>query len=102
ECDDVSDTLAAILRGEPDWTLLPADVPVSIRTLLAACLAKDPGRRIADFSAVIFIIDRQDDLVATSAAAMRPGSAATFVPLWRRAIPAATVAVVATAAAYGG
>src|SRR5437667_2009279 len=99
ECDDVSDTLAAILRGEPDWTLLPGDVHVSIRTLLAGCLAKDSRsrRRIADFSAVLFIIDRQDELVAASGAAMRAASPAAFVPLWRRAIPAATVAVVAMA-----
>ena len=33
EGEDVSDTLAAVLRGEPDWTALPANVPPSIRTL---------------------------------------------------------------------
>src|SRR5207249_5049011 len=27
EGDDVSDTLAAVLRGEPDWSALPAGVP---------------------------------------------------------------------------
>src|SRR3954447_24987683 len=27
EGEDVSDTLASILRGEPDWTAFPADVP---------------------------------------------------------------------------
>jgi hypothetical protein len=25
EGDDISDTLAAVLRGEPDWNALPAD-----------------------------------------------------------------------------
>ena len=38
EGDDVSDTLAAVLRGEPDWNALPAEVPVPIRTLLTGCL----------------------------------------------------------------
>jgi serine/threonine protein kinase len=46
--DDVSDTLAAVLRGEPDWRTLPAGTPVSIRRLLRRCLEKDPKRRLAD------------------------------------------------------
>src|SRR5262249_15319341 len=44
EGDDVSDTLAAVLRAEPDWSARPADAPVSIRRLLRRCLQKDPER----------------------------------------------------------
>ena len=40
ERENVSDTLAAVLRGEPDWTLLPDDLPPAIRTLLHRCLQK--------------------------------------------------------------
>src|SRR5436309_354446 len=83
ECDDVSETLAAVLRGEPDWKLLPGDVPVSIRALLTGCLAKDRRRRISDFSTVIFVIDRQDQLVPASGSAMHSAPAAS-VPLWRK------------------
>ena len=101
ECDDVSETLAAVLRGEPDWTLLPADVPVSIRTLLTGCLAKDRRRRIADFSTVIFVIDCQDQLVPASGSAMHSAPAAS-VQLWRKAIPAAAVIIIGLAAAYAG
>src|SRR5262249_29431184 len=32
--EDVSDTLAAVLRAEPDWTALPAKLSPSIRALL--------------------------------------------------------------------
>src|SRR5262245_71995 len=32
--EDVSDTLAAVLRGDPDWTALPAAMPASIHRLL--------------------------------------------------------------------
>src|SRR5215471_18505318 len=32
--EDVSDTLAAVLRAEPDWTALLADLPPSIRALI--------------------------------------------------------------------
>src|SRR5439155_899705 len=38
EGEDVGDTLAAVLRGEPHWATIPPDVPVSIRTLLQGCI----------------------------------------------------------------
>src|SRR5579864_6677861 len=44
--NDVSDTLAAVLRGEPNWTALPADTPHPIRMLLRRCLEKDRRRRL--------------------------------------------------------
>ena len=46
--DNVTDTIAAVVRGEPDWTVLPADTPASIRRLLRRCLEKDRKRRLAD------------------------------------------------------
>ena len=46
--EDVSDTLAAVLRGEPDWTALPVGTPAPIRKLLRRCLEKDRKRRLAD------------------------------------------------------
>jgi eukaryotic-like serine/threonine-protein kinase len=48
EGDEVSETLAAILRSDPDWRALPADTPASIRRLLRRCLEKDRKRRLAD------------------------------------------------------
>ena len=44
----VSDTLAAILEREPDWRVLPAEVPPAIVRLLRRCLEKDPRRRLRD------------------------------------------------------
>ena len=46
--DDVSDTLAAVLRAEPDWRTLPPETPASIRRLLRRCLEKDRKRRLSD------------------------------------------------------
>src|SRR5439155_13644259 len=48
--EDVSDTLAAVLRGEPDWSMLPPSVPPPIRTLVVRCLVKDRRQRVADIS----------------------------------------------------
>ncbi len=42
------DTAAAVLQREPDWTLLPAQTPATIRRLLRRCLEKDPKRRLRD------------------------------------------------------
>ncbi len=46
EGETVSETLAAILRGEPDWTRLPKTTPAEIRTLLERCLRKDLRSRL--------------------------------------------------------
>jgi eukaryotic-like serine/threonine-protein kinase len=44
----VSDTIAAILERDVDWTSLPSSTPSSIRRLLQRCVTKDPGRRLRD------------------------------------------------------
>jgi serine/threonine-protein kinase len=41
----VSDIIAAILRGEPDWSLLPQSVHPRVRLLLERCLEKDQANR---------------------------------------------------------
>jgi eukaryotic-like serine/threonine-protein kinase len=43
--DDASDTLAAILRSEPDWTALGPAIPSSVVRVVRRCLHKEPGRR---------------------------------------------------------
>ena len=46
EGDAVTDTLAGILRGEPDWNALPASTPPVVRRLLRRCLEKDVRQRL--------------------------------------------------------
>ena len=46
--DDVSETLAAVLRAEPDWDVLGESVPMSVRELLRRCLVKNPRERLRD------------------------------------------------------
>ena len=50
EGEDVSDTLAAVLRGEPDWDALPATTPAPIGKLLRGCLRKDRRERVPDIA----------------------------------------------------
>ena len=46
EGETASDTMAAILRGEPDWGLLPGSTPPAVRRLLRRCLTKNPRERL--------------------------------------------------------
>ena len=46
EGEEVTDTLAGILRGDPTWDALPASTPPSIQRLLRRCLQKDPRERL--------------------------------------------------------
>jgi serine/threonine-protein kinase len=48
--DTVSDMMAAILKEEPDWKLLPAAVPRSVGRVLWRCLRKDPRERLHDIA----------------------------------------------------
>jgi eukaryotic-like serine/threonine-protein kinase len=48
--EDVSDTLADVLKTDPDWRALPADTLPSIQRLLRRCLARDPNERLHDIA----------------------------------------------------
>src|SRR4029450_8814099 len=93
EGEDVSETLAAIITGEPDWSALPASTPAPVITMLRACLTRDRRRRISDIAAVTYILNHHAD------AGITPGAGAgTHVRAWRW--PAA-VAIVAISAIVG-
>jgi Tol biopolymer transport system component len=70
--DTVSDTLAAVLRAEPDRAKLPADVPARLRSLLDRCLEKNARRRLRDIGEAVVALE---DLIAGGVAA-EPASAA--------------------------
>ena len=46
--EDVSETLAKIIGGEPDWAVLPESTPPTIRLLLRKCLTRDRKLRLQD------------------------------------------------------
>jgi serine/threonine-protein kinase len=93
EGQDVSDTLAAVLRGEPNWTAVPADVSVSIRALVQGCLKKDSKQRIGDVSTALFLLT--DPLTLT------PAAPAVERPRWPRVAAVGVLALVTGAAIAG-
>jgi serine/threonine-protein kinase len=97
EGEDVSDTLAAVLRAGPDWTALPATTPPYIRTLLRRCLQKDPQRRIPHIGIARIEIDEGPAIVESLASAERPGKRANP---WLRTAPWAIAAIAAAVAAW--
>jgi eukaryotic-like serine/threonine-protein kinase len=46
--ETTTDTLAAVIKDEPDWSRLPATTPGRVRVLLQRCLQKDPKQRLRD------------------------------------------------------
>jgi serine/threonine-protein kinase len=48
----ISDTMAAVLRAEPDWERLPEETPPLVRRQLKRCLIKDPRRRTQSIAEV--------------------------------------------------
>jgi eukaryotic-like serine/threonine-protein kinase len=44
--ETTSDTLAEVLKAEPDWSQLPTSTTVVIRNLVQRCLKKDPRQRL--------------------------------------------------------
>jgi serine/threonine-protein kinase len=65
--EDVTDTLAAIVRGEPDWEALPANVPPTLRVYLRRCLQKNPRDRVHDIADMRLAFEGAFDLPAAPA-----------------------------------
>ena len=102
--EDVSDTLATVLKGQPNWTNLPALVPSRIQLLLRRCLLKESSRRLqAIGEARIVIADvlsgEQDDISHSQSGSARSTDAVLW---WPRATSVAVGALVAAALAGAG
>ena len=93
EGEDVSDTLAAILRGEPDWSRLPPDTPPPVAALIKRSLEKDRRSRIGDIAAALFVL--REPSPATTGPRREPASTGRRIA----AVAAATIAAVGIAAA---
>ncbi|HEX4826229.1 MAG TPA: protein kinase [Candidatus Polarisedimenticolaceae bacterium] len=89
--ETVSDTMAAVLTREPDWSALPAGTPAHVKALIARCLVKEPKERLRDIG---------DGRIALEEAPARAESVAVSrsVPMWMYGV----VVAVAALAVIGG
>src|SRR5688572_16127852 len=97
EGDDISDVLASVLKTDPDWNALPADLPPPVRRLLRRCLEKDPKKRLRDVAEGMLQLDEGLASGSTTSVMMpvdlRAEREAGAVPRWRRAAPIAATAL---------
>ena len=65
EAEDISLTLAEVMKSEPDWDALPAGLSPTVRTYLVRCLEKDPKRRVRDIGDARLALDGAFDTSAS-------------------------------------
>jgi len=93
--ESVTDTLAGVIRGEPDWSQLPSATPMRVRVLLQRCLQKDPKQRLRDIGDARISLDE----VLAGAPEVAPSLAAAM-PTWPRLLSTAAACILA--AVIGG
>jgi serine/threonine-protein kinase len=68
EGETVSDTLAAVLRADIDWSALPAETPASVRRVLRRCLDRDARTRFRDIADARIEMDEAVEPASAAAA----------------------------------
>ncbi len=94
--ETVSDTLAAILTRDPDWSALPASAPATVRRLLVRCLERDRNRRLHDIADARI---ETEEALAELRGGARPGAEGPLVAAKRGPLPLSRVAAYALLAA---
>jgi serine/threonine protein kinase/Tol biopolymer transport system component len=97
--EDVTDILAAVVRAEPDWTALPANISPSIRVLVQRCLRKDKRQRTPD--AATIRIEIEDAIAAPKDSGVTQAAPASTSKLpWAVAAAVTIIAVVTSGALW--
>jgi serine/threonine protein kinase/WD40 repeat protein len=61
---EIAEVLAGVIKSEPDWQALPADVPPVVRVCLQRCLRKDARQRLRDIGDFRLALDGAFELPA--------------------------------------
>jgi serine/threonine-protein kinase len=80
EGDDITETIAAIVKEQPDWNALPAGVSPTLRAYLRRCLHKDPKERVGDIRDVRLALTGAFDVPMAIPA--KPARLAGLGPVW--------------------
>ena len=96
--EDVSLTLASVMKSDVNVAVLPTDLPETLRTVIRQCLQKDPKRRIRDVGDVSLAMEGAFETTARVSPTEVTASRAAG---WRQALPlalglAAVAAVIAS------
>src|SRR5262245_78875 len=94
--EDVTETLAAVVKSEPQWDTLPIDLSPSVRAFLRRSLQKNAKQRLHDMADMRLALEGAFETTVSGSTepVIRPK------PVWRRSVPyvaTALAAVLATA-----
>jgi serine/threonine-protein kinase len=83
EGETVSHVIAAVLTKDPDWSMLPANTPSRLRTLLRRCLERDPKRRLRDIGEARVAFDEMaSGIDVATAPTSRPATPPRGAAVW--------------------
>ena len=88
--EDVSLTLASVMKSDLNVTRLPDDVPATVRTVVRRCLQKDPHTRLRDIGDVRLAMEGVFETTSSTPATLVAG---LRLRLWQRPVSAAALAV---------
>ena len=88
-----SDTIAAVLTSEIDWSALPANLPPDIRQLLGRCLERSTKARLRDIADAIPYLDEAAAPAPSGSGAHAPSVQAPRAGVSRRALLTSSAAV---------
>ena len=94
---NVSEVLAEVIKADPNWDAVPSGLSPVLATYLRRCLAKDPKQRI---HAVADLRLAMEGAFETTVGAPTAPTTSLTLPVWRRSLAIATMAV--TAFGLGG
>ena len=93
--EDITDTLAAVVRAEPDWTLIPQQVSPSLLVFLRRSLQKDPKQRVGDIRDVRLALEGAFEAAGSETMTATTASGGRLV--WMAALAVAAAVIVALA-----
>ena len=93
--DDVSITLANVLKEDPRWHELPPDLPTPLSRLLRRCMEKEPKRRLSAIGDARLELEEHEPTHAATAASLAAPRISMLARLW----PAVAGIVITAAAA---
>jgi Tol biopolymer transport system component len=94
--ETVTDTLAVVLKDNPDWSQLPAETPTRARVLLQRCLQKDVKQRLQAIGEARIVLE---ELLAGAPDPVAVRTERFASPRWHGVLPWALLGL--TLAAFG-